>query len=199
MGPCEDRSTAEKNQDRQWARRTAGSQGRARRPRNRICLLKGCEQRFRPTYPLTRYCSLGCREQARRWREWKAQHRYRQSEGGKGKRQAQSRRYRIRHKMAEKSTRREPREGHRKKNYFAGPVTARGAMWISSGAGAPPCSDFAHGRVGGLWSGFWSGNGAGGNDSRRGHGAELSRSWRGIGGDRGGDGPDILRFLSRGE
>jgi len=45
---------------------------------------------------MTRYCSEKCREEARRWRLWKARHRYRQSPDGKQKRQAQSRRYRER-------------------------------------------------------------------------------------------------------
>jgi hypothetical protein len=175
MGPCEDRSTAEENQGGRRTRRTAGFQGRAHRPRSRACLLKGCERVFRPVHPLARYCSERCREQARRWREWKAQHRYRQSEGGKQKRAAQSRRYRIRHRMGEKPTSRKPREGHRKKNYFIPPATARVAMRSSSGAGAHPCSDFVRIRVGRLWSGFWSGNGAGGNGSRNGEGAGLSR------------------------
>ena len=67
-------------------------------PRVRLCLLKGCERVFRPQQPLTRYCSEACREQARRWREWKARRRYRQSADGKQKRQAQSRRYRERRK-----------------------------------------------------------------------------------------------------
>lgn len=174
MGPCEDRSTAEKNQGGQRARRTAGFQGRAHRPRSRVCLLKGCERLFRPVHPLARYCSEGCREQARRWREWKARHRYRQSEGGKQKRQAQSRRYRIRHRIGKKPSPRKPREGHRKKNYFIPPATARVAMRSSSGAGAHLCSDFVRTRVGGLWNGFGSGNGAGGNGSRSGNGDSAS-------------------------
>lgn len=167
MGPCEHRSTAGKNQG--GCLRTTGQRSRARHPRSRVCLLKGCERRFRPVHPVARYCSPECRAQAQRWREWKAQHRYRQSEGGKQKRQAQSRRYRIRHKMAEKPTNGKPREGHRKKNYFVSPATGRGAMRSSSGAGAHPCSDFARTRVGGLWNGSSSVNGAGGKGSRSGN------------------------------
>ncbi len=173
MGPCEHRSTAEKNQG--GCLRTTGQRSRARRPRSRVCLLKGCERMFRPVHPVARYCSPECREQAQRWREWKVQHRYRQSEGGKQKRQAQSRRYRIRHKMAEKPTNGKPREGHRKENYFVSPATARGAMRSSTGAGVRPCSDFARTRVGGLWSGFSSGNGAGGNGGRSGNGDFRNR------------------------
>jgi len=80
MGPSEDRSTGEKNQA--GHRRIAGSWRRVRRPRGRACLRKGCERGFRPLRPRTRYCSEECRENARRWREWKARHHYRQSEGG---------------------------------------------------------------------------------------------------------------------
>jgi hypothetical protein len=102
MGPSEDRSTGEKNQA--GHRRIAGSRRRVRRPRGRACLQKGCERRFRPLHPRTRYCSEECREEAQRWREWKARHHYRQSEGGKQKRRAQSRRYRLRSKRAEPPT-----------------------------------------------------------------------------------------------
>jgi hypothetical protein len=68
----------------------------SRRPRTRVCLLKGCEQSFHPQQASERYCSAGCREQAREWSEWKAQQKYRATSLGKEKRQAQSRRYRER-------------------------------------------------------------------------------------------------------
>jgi hypothetical protein len=98
MGPIEDPATQLENQPRSRGPPPAGRgpQRRARRPRQRLCLLKGCEQAFRPKHLLTRYCSAQCREQARQWREWKARQRYRQSQGGKQRRQAQSRRYRRR-------------------------------------------------------------------------------------------------------
>ena len=97
MGPDKDSPASPKNQD---AGRILGSEGRrrARRPRSRICLLKGCGRVFRPQQPLARYCSAACRQQARRWRQWKARRRYRQSANGKQQRQAQSRRYRERRK-----------------------------------------------------------------------------------------------------
>jgi len=66
----------------------------ARRPRTRVCLLKGCEQPFHPQQASERYCSVGCREQAREWSEWKAQQKYRATPAGKEKRKTQSRRYR---------------------------------------------------------------------------------------------------------
>jgi hypothetical protein len=98
MGPDKDSPTPAKNQD---VRRTAGtrrSQRRALRPRSRACLLKGCGRVFRPEQPMARYCSDECREKARRWRQWKARQRYRQSPNGKQRRRAQGRRYRARRK-----------------------------------------------------------------------------------------------------
>ena len=65
-----------------------------RRPRSRRCLLKGCEQRFRPRHPRQRYCSQACREAAGEWTRWKAQQRYRATQAGKQRRNRQSRRYR---------------------------------------------------------------------------------------------------------
>jgi len=62
----------------------------------RICLLKGCEQSFRPSHPLSRYCGSGCREAARRWSRRTANRRYRASEQGKSCRREQSSRYRER-------------------------------------------------------------------------------------------------------
>lgn len=93
MSPFEDPSTYPQNQAKG---KTPSGQRRARRPRRRICLLKGCTLAFLPNHPLERYCSDDCRERARQWREWKARHRYRQSDEGKKKRRAQSHRYRLR-------------------------------------------------------------------------------------------------------
>jgi hypothetical protein len=166
MGPSEDHSTGEKNQAGHL--RTSGKRRRVRRPRTRACLLKGCARRFRPVHPFTRYCSEECREEARRWCEWKARHRYRRSEGGKQKRRAQSRRYRLRSKRARAANRgpRRPREGHRKKKYFAAPAIGLAAMRNSSGADARPCSDFARTPVAEPWSGCWSENDVGGNGNK---------------------------------
>ena len=60
------------------------------------CLLKGCEQPFRPTHPQARYCSRECRAAVRRWRRRRASRQYRQTPDGQAKRQAQSRQYRCR-------------------------------------------------------------------------------------------------------
>ena len=89
MGPPESPTT-----------RTGNQQGRpkrvAHRPRLRLCLLKGCGQRFHPRRAQQRYCGERCREAARKWSRWKAQQRYRSSGDGRQKRNGQSRRYRER-------------------------------------------------------------------------------------------------------
>ncbi len=64
--------------------------------RVRRCLLKGCERLFRPTHPLCRYCSLACRQAARRWQCWRAQQKYRATANGQQHRQKQARAYRQR-------------------------------------------------------------------------------------------------------
>jgi hypothetical protein len=90
MGPPE-------NLTRPRKRQAAGRRKRlARRPRTRRCLLKGCEQRFRPRHVRQRYCSEGCRKAARKWSLWKDQQRYRKTAAGRQKRNGQSRRYRER-------------------------------------------------------------------------------------------------------
>jgi len=73
-----------------------GGGRRKRRPRSRPCLLKGCEQHFRPRHARQRYCSEPCRKAARAWSRWKTQKRYRSTATGKQQRNGQSRRYRKR-------------------------------------------------------------------------------------------------------
>lgn len=99
MGPCEHPSTHRENQAKG---KIPQQKKRARRPRSRICLLKGCGRIFRPNHPLSRYCSEHCRNQAAKWREWKARQQYRQTANGKQVRRAQSRRYRMRRKERKK-------------------------------------------------------------------------------------------------
>jgi hypothetical protein len=89
MGPSESATGHAENQE-------GGAPGVPCRPRTRLCLLKGCEQRFHPHQARQRYCSGGCREAARRWSRWKAQERYRETAAGQEKRNGQSRRYRER-------------------------------------------------------------------------------------------------------
>jgi hypothetical protein len=69
------------------------------RHRQRCCLLKGCEQTFRPTYPQERYCSVACRQRARHWRRWHSSRTYRASAAGQACRRQQSRRYRERQRQ----------------------------------------------------------------------------------------------------
>jgi hypothetical protein len=90
MGPPESPTRHPENQAAGRGKR------RARRPRLRRCLLKGCEQRFGPRQAGQRYCSQRCREEARKWSRWKAQQRYRETAAGQQKRNGQSRRYRER-------------------------------------------------------------------------------------------------------
>lgn len=85
------------------------------RPRRRRCLLKGCEAWFRSLYPSARYCSEGCRCAARRWSQWRANRRYRQSEQGQACRRQQCRRRRERCRARQRSTsvaEARPREGY---------------------------------------------------------------------------------------
>lgn len=163
MGPCEHPSTPSENQDTR-PHKTGGCKHRVRRPRSRVCLLKGCHCVYRPQHPLTRYCGEACREQARRWQEWKAQRRYRQSAGCKEKRRAQSRRYRGRLKARNRKTQlASPREGHPYQVFFCAPATALDATPFSGAPGDPRCSVFVLWPVVMLWSGFWDGKDAGAN------------------------------------
>jgi len=99
MGHCEHLSTHLENQAKG---KIPQQNKRARRPRSRMCLLKGCGRVFRPEHPLVRYCSEHCRNEAARWREWKGRQQYRQTAHGKQVRRAQSRRYRVRQREQKK-------------------------------------------------------------------------------------------------
>lgn len=68
--------------------------------RQRRCLLKGCEQPFRPRRPQTRYCSEACRVEAEHWRRWRSSRTYRASAAGQQRRREQARRYRERRREA---------------------------------------------------------------------------------------------------
>jgi len=90
MGPPENRTKPAEKQE-------CGQRRRVRcRPRTRLCLLKGCEERFHPRQARQRYCSAECRKAARKWSRWKAQERYRGTAAGQQKRNGQSGRYRER-------------------------------------------------------------------------------------------------------
>jgi hypothetical protein len=107
MGPPESLTRHRENQA------TGRRKRRARRPRLRRCLLKGCEQRFHPRQARQRYCSDGCRKAARQWSRWKAQQRYRATAPGQQKRNGQSRRYRERAKSRKRQEPEAVNEGAR--------------------------------------------------------------------------------------
>jgi len=68
-------------------------------PRTRRCLLKDCEQPFRPADRWARYCSKPCRQDARQWSQWFANQSYRASERGKQQRRRQCQRNRQRRSL----------------------------------------------------------------------------------------------------
>ena len=142
---------------------------RNRRPRMRRCLLKGCERRFRPKHPWSRYCGDDCRSKARRWSRWKAQKRYRATGFGKQQRRAQSCRHRerVRTRKPSKSATDEPARVIKAKKYSTAPATGRAATSYSCEPAVRRCSDSARRNAGARWSASWSGNGAGGNAAGR--------------------------------
>ena len=95
MGPREHPIIQRQNQAKGTRPRTGR---KTRRPRARACLLKDCGRVFRPEHPQARYCSEHCRNEAGKWREWKARQKYRKTDRGKQVRRVQSRRYRVRQK-----------------------------------------------------------------------------------------------------
>ncbi len=90
LAPKEDYSSPAERQAFKLSTRRGGS------PRQRKCLLKGCEKWFRPDKAQERYCSDSCVDSARVWSVRKARREYRASERGKEKRREQSRRRRQR-------------------------------------------------------------------------------------------------------
>jgi hypothetical protein len=161
MGPTQHPPKRHTNQERSRPR----AKRRTRRPRLRRCLLKGCERRFRPEYPWSRYCGEDCRSKARRWTRWKAQKRYRATGLGKQQRKAQSCRHRerVRTRKRSKSSTNEPARVITAKNFSTAPATGRVAMSYSCEPSVRRCSDSVRGSAGGRWSASWSGNGDGGN------------------------------------
>jgi hypothetical protein len=77
-------------------RRSSSGQGACQAPRWRRCLLKDCEQFFKPEYAQARYCSAACQDAADRWRHWRARQTWRKTEKGRECRRRQSCRYRQR-------------------------------------------------------------------------------------------------------
>jgi hypothetical protein len=98
---------------------SAKGQGVGRKPasgcRRRLCLLKGCINRFLPVHSLQRYCGATCRREAERWRRWKAAQRYRATKQGREKRKEQCRRNRKRRGKRADGKGNRVGEGHRKR------------------------------------------------------------------------------------
>lgn len=165
MRPTQDPPERDANQERipRPAKR------RSRRPRRRRCLLKGCERKFRPKHPWSRYCGDDCRSKARRWSRWKGQKRYRATGSGKKQRKAQSCRYRerVRTRKRSNSATNELARVITAKNFLTAPATGRAAMTYSCARAVRRFSDSVRRNAGGRWSVSWSGNGAGGNAARR--------------------------------
>lgn len=139
-----------------------------RRPRRRTCLLKGCEQRFRPRQARQRYCSENCRKKAREWSEWKARRIWRGSAEGKRKRNGQSQRYRKRIQERQAPQKQIVPETARviTKKFFLGPAaTGRGATNASEARGDHRGSGSARMPAGVRWSGSGNASGAGGGDT----------------------------------
>ena len=107
------------------------SEQRTRRLPLRTCLLKGCVQRFHPEHHCSRYCSAECSENARVWRRWLADQKYRKSKHGKDARKCQSQRYRKR------CPKESPHVRKSKKSLAAGPDIASSPADSPNAAAAP--------------------------------------------------------------
>ena len=77
-------------------RQSSLGQGSSQAPRQRRCLLKGCEQFFKPDDHQGRYCGAACQNAADRRRRWSADQTWRKTESGRECRRQQSCRYRQR-------------------------------------------------------------------------------------------------------
>ena len=117
MGPTKTRSSGTRRQ------------ARRRAPRRRRCLLRDCEQWFRPVDHGERFCSEACRAGWRAWRQWSAQQKYRRQPKGRSSRRAQSKRYRERVRCRVEATEsiadRDAREGHPPRGAAAGETCSR--------------------------------------------------------------------------
>jgi len=158
MGLPESPTSDPENQER------GGRKRLGRRPRARRCLLKGCEQHFRPRQARQRYCSEQCRKAARAWSRWKAQERYRGTATGKQKRNGQSRRYRERVRSRKPPAGEAVADAARviTKDFFSTPVvTGRAATKGSCASGDRRYSGSARTRAGVRWSASGSASGTG--------------------------------------
>jgi len=170
MGPPESPTNPLQNQATTSRRPRRGPR---RRPRRRYCLLKGCQQRFRPQRARQRYCSDRCREAARRWSLWKAQHRYRRTSAGQQKRNGQSR-WGTRKPQGQRQLR-GPRGSSLKIFFSIISVTGRDVTRGSYSAGDPPASASARRSADTPWSVSGNGSGVG---RRRGQTRKASQGAR---------------------
>ena len=202
MGPPESPTNPPQNQaTTPWKRRKCATHW----PRTRRCLLKGCEQRFRPQRARQRYCSGPCREAARKWSRWKAQEKYRTTLAGKQKRNGQSRRYRERVRNRKPPRPEAVPEVARviTKSFFSIiSVTDQAATRGSCSAGDHPASGSARRSADTRGSASGSGSSAGskhGPSSSAGKPASVARGQGGGGaqGVRPRDRSDILTALVR--
>jgi hypothetical protein len=142
MSPSQDPSSHRRNQPRTKKQKRP----RARRPRRRLCLLKGCGNRFRPMYAMSRYCSEECRRKARQWSQWKSRQQWRQSKTGRKKRQEQSARRRERLRIGGNpasvgDSARGSSQARSPKKISAAPVIVQAATRASHGIGVRRCND----------------------------------------------------------
>ena len=162
MGPPENPT---RHHEKQVARRRKRA---AARPRSRWCLLKGCEQRFRPQHARQRYCSEGCRKEARKWSEWKARQVWRASTAGKQKRNRQSQRYRKRvqeRKALQKEAIPKAARVITKKFFLETVATGRAATSASCARGDRSGKDSARMRASARWNASGNASGAGDGDT----------------------------------
>jgi hypothetical protein len=150
------------------AEKQEGRKPRQRYPRERPCLLKGCERRYHARQARQRYCSGECRAQARQWSRWKAQQTYRATASGKAKRNAQSKRYRqqVRCRKVPPTEALAAREGNPTENFLRlAPATARGATNASGGSGEVLAGASVHRLAVRRWNECGGGSGAGSPDA----------------------------------
>lgn len=124
--------------------------GRARRPRPRRCLLKGCEQTFLPRSWRARYCSVGCRVLASRWQAAKRQRRRRARAEVREQHRLDEKRRRERVR-ADSDDRSVDERGHAKLAIFVGPICDRPGCYearaVSRSRTARFCCSFCRGAV----------------------------------------------------
>jgi hypothetical protein len=147
MGPIQHPPKRDTDQERSHCR----AKPSWRRPRQRRCLPKGCERRFRPKHAWSRYCGDECRSKARQWSRWKAQKRYRDTGAGKEHRKVQKsyrHRQRVRARTPLKTATDRPARVIKAKKYSTAPAIGRAAMCCSGELAVLRCNDSVPGSAG---------------------------------------------------